>query len=284
MKRNRSRTQGGTRVSQALAFVVFMAAAMAAHAHHGTPNTAFQGGEVLEYKLYFNWKFVWVSAGTARLETRDARWEGVDAYRSSLLTSTSKRLDHYFQMRDTLQCVLSKDMRPLYYKKAANEGGKYYVDQVWYSYPQGGGVSLRQQYLNRRGETSRTSHSGTKPVYDMMSIMLCARSQDGSKLRKGDRLVYPMADGRGVEDITLVYRGKKNFRMRNTGVTYRCLIFSFVEYKGKKEKEVITFYITDDANHMPVRLDMFLRFGVAKAYLSRATGLRNDCKSIVRED
>ena len=104
-----------------------------------------------------------------------------------------------------------------------------------------------------------------------------------AKLKKGDKLVYPMADGRRVEEVTLVYRGKKNFRMRNTGVTYRCLIFSFVEYKGKKEKEIITFYITDDDNHMPVRLDMNLKFGVAKAYLSDARGLRNPCESIVEK-
>lgn len=283
MKRNEYRTSRGLQAILVLAYMLMVAVAPAAQAQCTAPNTAFQGGEVLEYKLYFNWKFVWMSAGTARLETHDARWQGEDAYKSSLLTRTSKKLDHYFQMRDTLQCVLAKDMRPMYYKKAANEGGKYYVDQVWYSYPADGGVSLRQQYLNRKGETSHASYTGHKCVYDMMSIMLCARSQDGSKLKKGDKLVYPMADGRRVEDITLVYRGKKNFRMRNTGVTYRCLIFSFVEYKGKKEKEIITFYITDDANHMPVRLDMFLKFGVAKAYLSKATGLRNSCESVVKE-
>ena len=28
-------------------------------------NTAFQSGEFLTYNLYYNWKFVWVKAGTA---------------------------------------------------------------------------------------------------------------------------------------------------------------------------------------------------------------------------
>ena len=70
--------------------------------------------------------------------------------------------------------------------------------------------------------------------------------------------------------------------MRGEGTTYRCLIFSLVEYESKKEKEIITFYITDDENHMPVRLDLFLKFGTAKAYLSKAVGLRNECTSIVK--
>ena len=283
MKRYRNLTLTRVRGILVLAGVMFMTATAGLRAQCTMENTAFQGGEVLDYTLYFNWKFVWMKAGTARLETHDAHWEGKDAYKSSLITRTNKRLDHYFQMRDTLHCMMSRDMSPLYYKKAANEGGKYYVDQVWYDYAPGGKVSLRQEYLSRKGETSHATYSSHQCIYDMMSIMLCARSQDGSKLKKGDKLIYPMADGRRVEDITLVYRGKKNFKMRNTDVTYRCLIFSFVEYKGKKEKEIITFYITDDANHMPVRLDMFLKFGVAKAYLSNAAGLRNACESIVKE-
>ena len=71
--------------------------------------------------------------------------------------------------------------------------------------------------------------------------------------------------------------------MKSTGITYRCLVFSFVEYPGGKEKEIITFYISDDENHIPVRLDMFLRFGVAKAYLRKSSGLRHECTSIVKE-
>ena len=42
------------------------------------------------------------------------------------------------------------------------------------------------------------------------------------------------------------------------------LIFSLVEYDKKgKEKEVITFFVTDDLNHLPVRLGFIpeLRFG-----------------------
>jgi hypothetical protein len=70
--------------------------------------------------------------------------------------------------------------------------------------------------------------------------------------------------------------------MDSTGITYRCLVFSFIDDRGKKEKEVITFYITDDMNHTPVRLDMYLRFGTAKAFLSKQSGLRNPQTSIVR--
>lgn len=47
-----------------------------------------------------------------------------------------------------------------------------------------------------------------------------------------------MATGRAIEKQTLIYRGKENFTSEQ-GVTYRCLVFSLVEYVNNKEKEVI---------------------------------------------
>ena len=148
------------------------------------------------------------------------------------------------------------------------------MDEVWYSYADGK-THLRQRYQNREGAVTERTYDSSKCIYDMMSMLLRARSFRVDNMRKGEKLHFPMADGHKVEDITLIYRGRDEFRMKSTGVTYRCLVFSFVEYPNGKEKEVITFYISDDENHIPVRLDLFLRFGVAKAYLNKSKGLRN---------
>ena len=48
-----------------------------------------------------------------------------------------------------------------------------------------------------------------------------------------------------------------------------------MEREDGKESELIRFYVTDDENHMPVRLDMHLSFGSAKAYLRSYQGVRN---------
>ena len=42
------------------------------------------------------------------------------------------------------------------------------------------------------------------------------------------------------------------------------------------------FYVSDDANHIPVRLDMFLKIGSAKAFLVGYKGLRNPVSSLVQ--
>ena len=106
-------------------------------------------------------------------------------------------------------------------------------------------------------------------------MLIRARSFDPAKYKLGQRIKFLMADGHGCEWQYIVYRGKSKFTIENTNTTYKCLVFSFVEQEKGKEKEIVKFYITDDNNHLPVRLDLNLNFGTAKAYLRGAKGLRN---------
>ena len=79
---------------------------------------AFKAGETLKCNLYFNWKFVWVRAGDASLIIRDTIFNGQKAMSMSLLSTTNKRADAFFKMRDTLTTVFTPDLRPIYYRKA----------------------------------------------------------------------------------------------------------------------------------------------------------------------
>ena len=79
---------------------------------------------------------------------------------------------------------------------------------------------------------------------------------------------------------TLIYRGKEDIEANNDTI-YRCLVFSFVEYKKGKEKEVITFFFSDDKSHLPIRLDMYVNFGCAKAFLKSVRWNRYPMTSVV---
>ncbi len=237
-------------------------------------NKAFKSGETLIYDLYFNWKFIWVKVGNATMSTYETTYNGDPAYRCSLISRGNKDADRFFVMRDTLKCYTTRNMVPLYYRKGAEEGSRYTVDEVWYNYADKR-VNLKQRYRNKHGKISTVKNSYTDCVYDMISMLLKARSFDGNDYKKGDKIQFMMADGDETSKQTLIYRGKKNFQMEGTKDTYRCMVWSFVEYENKKEKEVITFWVTDDDNHLPVRLDMYLHFGSAKAFLRSKQNIRN---------
>lgn len=259
-----------------LLYLLLLGTALAAGAQCTSNNTAFRSGETLSYDLYFNWKFVWLKAGTASMNITQTTYRGQPAYKAYLITRGSQKADHFFVMRDTLTAYTTLDLLPLYYRKGALEGKTYRQDEVWYSYPGQGQMHLRMRHQKNQEQPLLSEQTSRVCVFDMISMLMRARSFDPSRYKKGYRIRFPMADGHKVETQDLVFRGKKKFKMDHTGITYRCLVFSFVEKdKKNKEHDVVTFYITDDKNHLPVRLDLNLNFGTAKAFLTGATGLRN---------
>ena len=261
--------------------IIILGTTLAAQAQCPLENTAFDAGESLNYQLYFNWQFVWLKAGTAALNIQNANYQGQQCLRASLTTTGSPRTDKFFMMRDTLSSYFTKDLQPLYYRKGAREGKRYYIDEAWYTHTNNK-VSLRQRFTKHDGTVRTNEQTSAECIFDMVSMMMRARSFDPSGYKEGQRIHFLMADGGRVKNETLIYRGRKNFKMDGTNTTYRCLVFSFIEQKDKKDKEVVTFYITDDANHIPVRLDLFLRFGTAKAVLVKHTEPKNPMTSIVK--
>lgn len=249
-------------------------AATAASAQCSSRNTAFQSGETLIYDLYFNWKFVWMKVGTASMNTTQTVFQGKPAYKTYLITRGSQRADKYFVMRDTLVSYCGLDLIPHYYRKGAFESKTYRRNEVWYNYSDNQ-CHLRMRYQKNQNAPQYKNFSSPYCAYDMISMLMRARSFDPTNYKVGHRIKFLMADGRSCEWQAIVFRGRENVKMRGTGVTYRCLVFSFMETEDGKESEVVRFYITDDKNHLPVCLDLNLNFGSAKAYLAGVKGLRN---------
>lgn len=259
---------------------LMMVMAVAAHAQCAFHNDAFKSGEFLTYNLYYNWQFVWVKAGNASMSTVQSRYNGHPAYRASLTTRGNDRVDQMFVLRDTLLCYSSLDMEPLYFRKGAREGKRYGVDEVFYSYHDGK-VKLRLHQLTSSGEHLWAHRTVSHCVYDMLNIFLRARSFNPEGWKSGHEIDFPIADGKNISPARLRYSGKVKIKADN-GVKYRCLKLSYLEKEDGKYKRIVDFYVSDDKNHIPVRLDMFLKFGAAKAFLVSMKGLRNPVTSVVR--
>ena len=247
----------------------------------GIENRAFKDGERLTYDLYFNWKFVWVKVGQAHMNTDLTTYQGQQAYKASLTTGGNHKLDKFFTMRDTLLSYCNTGLSPLYFRKGAREGKRYYVDELWYSYPRNT-CKLKMHRQDHHGEHHWKEAQYKDCIYDMMSIFLRARNFDAATLKKGDKIAMPISDARHLSHSWLSYRGKENFKVDGTKEKFRCLVFSFIEREDGQNHELIRFYVTDDQNHIPVRLDMFLSFGSAKAFLRSYKGVRSPMTSKIK--
>lgn len=269
------------RIRTLVVTIVLAAASLGTQAQCGIENKAFKAGEHLYYNLYFNWKFIWVKVGTASMTTQESTYNGKKAYKTSLITRGNNKLDKMFTMRDTLLSYCDMDLSPLYFRKGAREGKRYYVDELWYSYPKNN-CHLKMHRIENSGEHKWKEAEYQDCIYDMMSIFLRARNFDASKFTVGENVPMPISDAKRLSNSWLKYQGKETFEMEDTKQKFRCLVFSFIEREDGKNHELIRFYVTDDANHIPVRLDMFLSFGSAKAFLKGYKGVRNPMKALIK--
>ncbi len=246
-------------------------------------NEAFASGEDVSYDLYFDWGIIWKKVGYARLETMTSKSEGDGALDIKLMAVGNKSADIIFRLRDTLMCTVSKNLEPIYYKKAAEEGDRYSIDEAWYTY--NNGITHVAQKRTRPGKDDlNTSHDDSRCVYDMLSIIARARNYNMSDFEKTPKIQFPLATGRKVEEVTMSYLGKSEVKGKD-GCTYRCLGFSIVtrDDKSNKDEELLRFFISDDRNHLPVRIDFSLKIGAAVAYLKSAEGTLYPFDSMVKK-
>ena len=86
----------------------------AAGAQCAAKNEAIQAGELLTYDLKFNWKFIWKDAGVARMDMQAVTYQGKPCFRTNLVAATNGMVDFFFKMRDTLTCITTNRLEPLF--------------------------------------------------------------------------------------------------------------------------------------------------------------------------
>ena len=76
-------------------------------------------------------------------------------------------------------------------------------------------------------------------------------------------------------EVKAIREGKVNIKA-DDGHTYRCLKLAYLESEdGKPYKKIVDFFVSDDANHIPVLAQAKVLVGSIKMELSGYEGLAN---------
>lgn len=255
-------------------FFVLLFVSVACLAQAPVMNTAFKNGEVLKYTLRFSLGPASIEVGTAELRVAAGTYNGQTGHKVTMRTMTNSRADRYFVLRDKMVAYVTPKLVPLYFDKKGREGKRYKHDWVKYSYSNGK-CHVNSWHRTDKNKPETCNYSSSVCAYDMVSMLIRARSLDASKWQVGHRENFVLATGASCTKQAFVYRGKQTIKLDGSKSKYRCLVFSYMDTEDGKESELMKFYISDDANLLPVRLDMNFHFGSAKAFLTSATGLRN---------
>ncbi len=100
-------------------------------------NNAFNEGEVLRFKGFYNWGFVWVNAGRVETKISETTYENKSAYSIRGAARNANAFEMFFKLRDTLTTVVNKDnLLPYSLDRITNEGNYHARHRYVYQYPQ----------------------------------------------------------------------------------------------------------------------------------------------------
>lgn len=220
-------------------------------------------GEVISYTLSLGF----IKGGEASLITKKTNYRGKEAYEVSLIVSTTKAVDKLFSIRDTLTTTVTSDIEPLFFTKHCFENDDIVYETAEFSREGENDYRGRLMKRYKEGDEKRLDTICPRPIYDMVSLVLYARNIDLENAVEGQRFQFSMADAAVVENENLIYMGRS--RVKVAGEQKDCQVFSLVQpytEKGKsKEKELIRIFVSDDAERIPVQMDINLPVSKARA-------------------
>jgi hypothetical protein len=224
-------------------------------------NQSFRAGEQLDYVIHYGI----IDAGTARLELKkeDFKINGREVLHSIGTGRSLGAFDWFFKVRDKYETYIDEEgVFPHVFKRDIDEGG-YKINQEYKFY----------QHTNVIDNGKERVKDVPNYIQDMLSSFYYARTLDYENAKKGDVFViYSYVDEK-VFPIKIKFKGIKTISIR-TG-KYKCYLFNPVIQTGRifKHEEDCSFYITADANKIPLLIEAQLMVGSIKMELSGYKGL-----------
>jgi hypothetical protein len=224
------------------------------------PHMAFQAGESLTYKVYYNWGTVWLSGGEVYFKLTEETLKDKKVLHAAGEAVSYKSFDWLFKVRDKVDTWMDTETLQSYkFSRDVYEGGyTFYRSYDWdrekniiYSYQD-----------NRKGKKTSKTITDVDPCgVDLMSTFYWMRTLDISNYQKGDKIPVKMAIDDKEYDMYVRFEGKEVYETKLG--KFNCIKLKPLLQTGEifKEGEGMTLWLTDDQNRIPVRIESELRVG-----------------------
>lgn len=233
-------------------------------------NTAFQAGELLTYKVYYTLASVYVAAGETTFATNLDHFNGKDVYHVVADGKTYPFYDKFFKVRDRYETYIdTATLQPYKFIRNVNEGGYKTYENVTFVKNSGTAV------------TSEGVYKVPACIQDVLSAMFYVRNLDFNHYKPGDKVPFDMFLDRQVYHLYVRYLGKETIRTKYA--KFRAIKFKPLLVKGTMFEggEKMTVWVSDDPNHIALRVESPITVGSVKVDMSYYKNLRYPLSSLV---
>lgn len=238
----------------------------------GIKNSTTQNGEEITYTIYYALAGAHVNAGTTTFSNKLEKFNGRTVFHVMGVGGSNVKYDWIYKVRDRYESYIDTlTMQPLKFFRDVHEGSTKKLETV---------------NFNHTSNTA-TNETGTYKVpacvQDVLSTIYYARNVDFDKYKKGDKIPFQMFLENQVYDLYIRYFGKEEVKTKYgkfTAIKFKVLLIPGTIFKGGEE---MTVWVSDDKNHIPVRIESQILIGSIKVDMTGYKNLRYPLGNVVKK-
>ncbi|WP_417884728.1 DUF3108 domain-containing protein [Zunongwangia sp.] len=230
-------------------------------------QTAYQDGEWFKFRIHYGL----FNASFATLQLNETSLAGKPVYHITGKGKSTGLLHLFFKVDDTYQTFIDKqDSRPYKFLRKINEGGHTKNLIINFDHQDN-----KARVYDKKHDTRKT-YTTKENIHDMLSSFYYLRNQiKPEKLTPGEEFHLNLfLDG---ENIDFKVRFVEREIIKTKFGKVKALKFKPYVLAGRvfKEKESLTFWVSDDENKIPLKIKADLAVGSLDADLEAYKGLKH---------
>ena len=235
-------------------------------------NKAFSFGEKITYKVRYNLYFN-LNVGEIEFEIKpDAEEISKNkCYHISGIGKTYSFYDNFFKVRDKYEAfVETQSLLPLVSTREVKEGNYKFNEMVVYN------------QKKSKVKTSKHVKDVPKHTMDVITAIYYSRTLNVADAKVGDKFMMHTFIDDSAYYVGVKYAGKEI--IKTDAGKFRCIKLVPILIKDRvfKSEEGMTLWVTDDENHLPVRVESGISVGAIRADIVKYSGVKNAVSSKVK--
>jgi hypothetical protein len=236
----------------------------------GIKNMAFREGESITMKVFYNSLGIYIGAGEATFTSNLERFNGKTVYHCVGEGKSYSFFDNFFRVRDRYETYIdTASMLPLKFIRNVDEGGYKIYNNVTFNHGAGTAISTNGVFKT------------PDCIQDVISAIYYARNINFDNYKPGDKIPFDMFLDDEVYHLYIRYIGKETVKTRYG--KFRAIRFKPLLIKGTifEGGEKMTAWISDDPNHLILRVESPIAVGSIKVDMFGYKNLRYPLTSLL---
>lgn len=226
-------------------------------------NTAFHANESIVFNIYYSVLGLYANAGTASFTNTLESLNGKPVYHVVGDGRSNSSYDWIFKVRDKYESYFdTTTLKPYKFIRNVDEGGYKKLENVTFD----------QQ--NNKAITTTGTFNVPSCIQDVLSSIYYARNIDFNKYKPGDKIPFNMFLDNEVYNLYIKYVGKEVVKTKYgkfNAIKFKPLLVKGTIFSGGEKMDV---WVSDDPNHIPLRIESPITVGSIKVDMMQYRNLR----------